>query len=91
MDFEQIKKLLEIGGGKCAVYKEGEPGYVILSAAEFTRLFPDNLPASQSPEIQKDEMPISQENFEEVNQGQGDDFQIEECSLDEIKIEDLPL
>jgi len=77
MDFEEIKKLLELGGGKCAVYREGEPGYVILSAAEFQKI------------LGKDSAP-----FQDKRRGDEEDFQdfqIEDHSLDAIKIEDLPL
>lgn len=86
MDFEEIKKLLELGGGRCAIYREGEPGYIVLTASEFKKLFKENKEVSPS---LKNISPsgVSEQSVKEDFSG----FQIEDDSLDAIKIEDLPL
>lgn len=83
MDFEEIKKLLKLGGGRCAVYREGEPAYIILTAAEFSKFLRNN--------DEKDKNISTQKIDEEFNFDDHQDFRIKESSLDDIKIEDLPL
>lgn len=87
MDFEEIKKLLELGGGRCAVYREGEPGYVILNAAEFQKLFEKD---RETPRLSQNDV-LERRINNEIDEGDFQDFQIEESSFDAIKIEDLPL
>ncbi|MDP1629455.1 MAG: hypothetical protein Q8L57_02430 [bacterium] len=72
MDFEQIKKLLELGGGKCAIYKEGEPGYVILTSEEFNK-FSNNFKPSL--------------NFEQTNKNQDFQIEsLKEIKIDDLPI-----
>jgi hypothetical protein len=87
MDFEEIKKLLELGGGRCAVYREGEPGYVILNASEFQKLLGKREETSHFSQNDVPDGRIADRTDEEDFQ----DFQIEDNSLDAVKIEDLPL
>ncbi len=87
MDFAEIKKLLELGGGRCAIYREGEPGYVILNAAEFQKLLGKNKEASGY--FQKGA--LGAHCADKTEEEDFPDFQIDDHSLDAVKIEDLPL
>lgn len=87
MNFDEIKKLLEMGGGRCAIYREGEPGYIILDAAEFQKLVGKSKEPSYSPQNDVS----GSRAVQETNGEDFQDFQIEDDSLDNVKIEDLPL
>jgi len=87
MDFEEIKKLLELGGGRCAVYREGEPGYIIMDVAEFRKLAGKGKETSDLSQSGVSERRID----DGIDEGDFRDFRIEDDSLDAVKIEDLPL
>lgn len=79
--WEQIKRLMQKGGGKFIIIEENRPSYVILPIEEYENLL-------EQGQIEKANQDISE--WKETNSQQPVIEEMVNKEKDEIKIEDLP-
>lgn len=79
--WEQIKRLMQKGGGKFIIIEENRPSYVILPIEEYENLL-------EQGQIEKANQDISE--WKETNSQQPVIEETANKEKDEIKVEDLP-